>query len=542
MKIRTSQPKSNKCYIRQVSGGLNGAVAGKPIIKGANVLCNCVGYANGRFNEIINDPELQGIVKSFKYQLVCNAENFIESAKKQGLKISAVPTVGGIMVWQKGSTLSGKDGAGHVEVVEQVYNDGTILCSSSGWNGWAFRTLRRNNNNGRWGQAAGYKFRGCIINPNGGKPVPAPKLVVDGKGGKATVSRMQEFFGTSVDGIISGQDKTKIAKHCPSLTAVKYDSYRSNCVKKLQAWLGVKQDGVIGVNTVKAWQKKIGVGQDGVFGKHSMKTWQKYLNDHDKPTPPTPPEPQGYQGEYPNITVTTDRGKDLVKKADAYCWPYGTDKKKYAYKTGSAKKAYKTDLKKYMKKTAKVSQSDCGYFVSTCVRACGISSNFLALPGSSKDKYPSVPSTMYIAFKGKAIPDGTLKAGDIIRYRKSSGQHTLMFYAKGKIAEAQRSNNFPAIKKDTKKYNASSVKKSTIQVLRTKGTTRNYLQKGDTGEDVKRLQSYLNWYDPNNKLSVDGGFGSATEKAVINFQQEQKIVADGKVGQKTLDAMKQVKK
>ena len=78
---RTIQPKNNKYYIRQVSGGLNGAVAGSPTISGANVLCNCVGYANGRFNEIINDPELKGIAKGFGYQLVCNAENFIESAK-----------------------------------------------------------------------------------------------------------------------------------------------------------------------------------------------------------------------------------------------------------------------------------------------------------------------------------------------------------------------------------------------------------------------------------------------------------------------------
>ena len=79
MKIRTTQPKNNKYYIRTVSGGYNGAVAGKPTISGANVLCNCVGYANGRFNEI-------GDYGRCKYQLVCNAENFIERAKRQGVK------------------------------------------------------------------------------------------------------------------------------------------------------------------------------------------------------------------------------------------------------------------------------------------------------------------------------------------------------------------------------------------------------------------------------------------------------------------------
>ena len=79
MKIRTKCPKNNKYYIRKVTGGLNDAVAGYPTQKYANVLDNCVGFANGRFNESINDPDLKGIVKAFKYQLVCNAENFIES-------------------------------------------------------------------------------------------------------------------------------------------------------------------------------------------------------------------------------------------------------------------------------------------------------------------------------------------------------------------------------------------------------------------------------------------------------------------------------
>ena len=53
------------------------------------------------------------------YQLVCNAENFIEKAVTYGLKISSTPTLCGIMVWQKGSLSSG-DGAGHVAVVERI--------------------------------------------------------------------------------------------------------------------------------------------------------------------------------------------------------------------------------------------------------------------------------------------------------------------------------------------------------------------------------------------------------------------------------------
>ncbi len=276
MKIRTTQPKNNKYYIRKVNGGYNGAVAGKPTISGANVLCNCVGYANGRFGEIQN-------LGYIKYQLVCNAENFIESAKKQGLKISSTPVQGGIMVWQKGSTLGGGDGAGHVAVVEEVYSDGSILTSESGWNAWAFRTVKRNNSNGRWSQTSNYKFRGCIVNPSVKStvtPVKESKLTVDGIGGTATVKAMQKYFGTTQDGIISGQTASLMKKNCPSLISYKSGKGGSPCIKNLQRWLSVSQDGIIGAGTVKAWQKKLGVTADGIFGANSMKAWQKFLNDN----------------------------------------------------------------------------------------------------------------------------------------------------------------------------------------------------------------------------------------------------------------------
>lgn len=295
MKIRTTQPKKNKYYIRTATGGLNGAVEGSPTISGANVLCNCVGYANGRFNEIINDPDLKGAVKAFKYQLTCNAENFIESAKRQGLKISSKPVVGGVMVWQKGNTLGGGDGAGHVAVVERVYDDGTILTSESGWASWAFKTVRRNNSNGRWGQNSYYKFRGCIINPAVKNVVtPAPKLDIDGKGGACTVRAMQRFFGCIQDGVLSGQKKDQYIFY-PAITAVEFGKGGSPCVKKLQKWVGVSQDGIIGEKTVRAWQKKIGVACDGLFGANSMRAWQEYLNTHDKAVYPTTPTRKSYK-------------------------------------------------------------------------------------------------------------------------------------------------------------------------------------------------------------------------------------------------------
>ena len=161
--MRTKCPDNNKYYIRKVNGGYNGAIQGKPTKKGANVLSNCVGYANGRFNEIINKGKC-------KYQFVCNAENFIEKAQDYGLKVSPKPTLGGIMVWQKGS-LSSSDGAGHVAIVEKVIDSNTIYTSESNYGGAAFYNSTRNNNNGKWGIGKSYKFRGCIVNPEVKEPI-----------------------------------------------------------------------------------------------------------------------------------------------------------------------------------------------------------------------------------------------------------------------------------------------------------------------------------------------------------------------------------
>ena len=75
---RTSKPtKGNKSFIRKVSGGWNSCIPGYPADKDCDVLANCVGYANGRFNEIIT--ELTGFQGNKYNTLNCNAESFIEN-------------------------------------------------------------------------------------------------------------------------------------------------------------------------------------------------------------------------------------------------------------------------------------------------------------------------------------------------------------------------------------------------------------------------------------------------------------------------------
>lgn len=469
MKKRLTQPKNNKYYIRTVSGGLNGAVAGKPTISGANVLCNCVGYANGRFNESINDPDLKGVIFKFKYQLVCNAENFIESAKRQGLKISSTPVEGGIMVWQKGRTLGGGDGAGHVAFVEEVYADGTIMTSESGYNAWAFKTIRRSNNNGRWGQASAYKFRGCIINPSIKNPkvVPAPKLVVDGIGGANTVRAMQRFFGTAQDGVISGQSKT-LSKYYPSLKAVEYGKGGSPCIKKLQKWLGVTQDGVLGQKTIKKWQYVIGVDNDGVFGEASMKAWQKYLNNNDKAVYPKTPT------KAPTVEQT------WVQKANAWAQKIANDNSWHYVVWSSNKKTHECPIC-HKHPVGKFHGWNCiGFSWAVwhhggnipCKCNCYVIDNGT---GNKMYKAKTVADALAIAKKHSGlsnitvvrkkggIPKSEWKAGDIcLRFSGSKYVHSFYYMGNGKIADSTGSNGkVPNDKqiavRDYKKYSAKII-------------------------------------------------------------------------------------
>lgn len=140
------------------------------------------------------------------------------------------------------------------------------------------------------------------------------KLTVDGIGGTSTVRAMQKFFSTSVDGVISGQKSSLIFEYCPSLKAIQFGGTGSACIKNLQRWVGVTQDGIIGQATVKAWQKKLGVTADGIFGTNSMKAWQKYLNNNDKPVYPPTPTPKK---KYKVIDVSEWQGNIDFKKVKA---------------------------------------------------------------------------------------------------------------------------------------------------------------------------------------------------------------------------------
>ena len=93
--MRTTRPNNDKNYIVTGSGGWNTCIKGNPTYAPANALANCVGYASGRFNEIINlAKDTTGCTYT---RLNCNASGFVDRAKSAGLEVSSIPRRGSIM-------------------------------------------------------------------------------------------------------------------------------------------------------------------------------------------------------------------------------------------------------------------------------------------------------------------------------------------------------------------------------------------------------------------------------------------------------------
>ena len=233
-KPRMTKPEAGNPYYNTVAnGGYSGCIVGNPTDKGCNVLANCVGYAAGRFNEIIGKPDM----RYFKF--APNAEDFYDTAIAAGLEVGTKPQLGAIIVWAKGKTWTSADGAGHVAVVEEIKSDGSIITSESGY-GCAspFWTSHRYKESGNWGAGTQYRFLGFIYQPaseipervikEGDKGADVElmqsrlaalgflrKSEIDGDFGLITLGAVCAFQlknGLDVDGIVGPATKAKLYK------------------------------------------------------------------------------------------------------------------------------------------------------------------------------------------------------------------------------------------------------------------------------------------------------------------------------------------
>lgn len=156
----------DKNFIKTTFGGTNYCM----LINDSNgsVMPNCVGYAWGRWREILG-----------KFHELSRGNAEVWWGKGDGYERSQTPRLGSVACWSQGATNVGNDGAGHVAIVEAIDADGTITISNSAYKGTNFY-LRKVK--APYSYAAGFKFQGFIHLPGvwAAKPVTpqaAPKPV-----------------------------------------------------------------------------------------------------------------------------------------------------------------------------------------------------------------------------------------------------------------------------------------------------------------------------------------------------------------------------
>ena len=172
-----------------------------------------------------------------------------------------------------------KDGvADHVGIV--TANRGSYLETIEGNTSPGVRGSQ-SNGGGVYRRARSLSLVIAVVSPQYSQSAPsrpaASGLVVDGWAGTATIRRAQQLARTPADGYISGQWRGNKKAHW-AVTAISYGKGGSTLVRKIQAAVGVSQDGHWGANTSRAMQRRLGVTADGYFGHDSVKAWQRCLN------------------------------------------------------------------------------------------------------------------------------------------------------------------------------------------------------------------------------------------------------------------------
>ena len=127
-----------------------------------SVLPNCVGYAVGRWNELMN-------LGACTYLGNRDAKWLYSLAISQGCTASSTPTTGALMVW---GDLTDPNDDGHAAIVETVNSPTQVVASESGWNYTSapiIRNITRNSGGGSWGSSK--PFLGFVDIP---VPIPTP--------------------------------------------------------------------------------------------------------------------------------------------------------------------------------------------------------------------------------------------------------------------------------------------------------------------------------------------------------------------------------
>ncbi len=372
-------------------------------------------------------------------------------------------------------------------------------------------------------------------------------LTVDGKAGQQTQALVYQLASGSSSSGSSSTTTTSSSYFSGNYDKLEYGS-KGTRVTKLQEALNQlgfsagKADGRYGTGTqqaVTAFQRAQGLSVDGKAGKQTLQRIEKVLAGevtNVTPAPATPtPTPNPY-GTVPSRTLRKGYQGDDVKSVQSRL-------KTLKYYSGSVDGKYGTGTMAA---------------VSAFQAANGLHADGLAGTAIYKILYSdaAVPysETVVTPTPASTVPSRTLRSGDsgddvknVQTRLKALGYYTGTVdgkYGSGTVAAivtfqtqnglkadgAAGSGTYSVLFSDSaKEYTKTETAAPTATPAATPSRT---LRSGDTGDDVKSLQTQLKslgYYTG----TVDGKYGSGTVSAVVAFQKNNNLTMDGVAGSGT---------
>lgn len=259
---------------------------------------------------------------------------------------------------------------------------------------------------------------------------------------------------------------------------------------------------------------------------------------------PAAPVKKGYAGKFP---APNNNIKIVNSLAYRYCWPYGTPQSKYKFKGGKPTDAYKKGIDESFpnhntwKSKRQRNGACCDILVATCLRHVDIK-----VKKDLKDQLVDMPKMSSKLKWNGHHKASDFKMGDVVqRGRKDKSGHTWivceLINGKKYVANAhyKKLNGTYAVMDAVPKTIVPS-KWKYYKCYTVQGAVRTYYKQGDYGYDVYYIQKFLQWYGY--KIAADGYFGAKTAEAVSKFQKSLGWKPCGQVGEKTIEAMKKVRK
>lgn len=121
-------------------------------------------------------------------------------------------------------------------------------------------------------------------NPAPSTPDPSSKIPEDGWWGPNTTRKAQKHFGTTLDGVISGQDRGDMRR--VNRGGLQYDTWSigsggSQLIRAIQRYIGANPDGYFGIDSCRKFQAKMGTTVDGYISGPSdaVREFQHRLNN-----------------------------------------------------------------------------------------------------------------------------------------------------------------------------------------------------------------------------------------------------------------------